>query len=549
MIQKTPQDLLKMFVQLQGNDEQEQKKPLRYVIYARKSTDGDEKQARSLPDQVAECKDLAKEQGLKVISEPIMEAKSAKEPNKRLKFRQMITDIEKGRYDGIIAWHPDRLARNMREAGEIIDLIDNGKIKDLKFRSFHFDNSSSGKMLLGIAFVMSKQYSDQLSENIKRGNKRGTEEVGKCFKPKLGYFRDSQQYLRPDGENYDLVKAGWKMRLEGKTQQEIADYLNENGLTQTVGFGTEKRISVNVDFRKVSEVLMDSVYAGVLKHGKSFVDLTQKYDFKPMVAVNEFLEINKNDKNIGRLKSGLKKAIRSDLLRGMVYCSHCKQLLSTGITRKNDGKSYFFYRCRTEDCEFHNKSVRARVVVDFVAEFLENHKFITKTAYKRYVSDMEKAIAKNQADLTEKKRILRQKKSGLATKINNTKTLLHNEMAEVKPDVDLQSMYKDDLKLYQKLLTEAEEQLSKIEEMLRNSKSAVLDYDKFVELFENLASIVKKPQSMKDLDFIIKKIFSNFTVSKSEVVDFELNSPFKELVDKRLFVIGGAGGSRTRVQK
>ena len=183
----TTQDFLKLLQGLQGQDSTQDTTQLRYVIYARKSTtESEERQVRSLGDQVVECTELAQKMGLKVIK-VIKEAESAKEPDIRPKFREMVEEIKKGKYEGIIAWHPDRLARNMKDAGEIIDLLDKQIIKDLHFVSFTFQNNTAGKMLLGIAFVLSKQYSDQLSDNVKRGIRRSIEEGKYLSRTKYGY--------------------------------------------------------------------------------------------------------------------------------------------------------------------------------------------------------------------------------------------------------------------------------------------------------------------------------------------------------------------------
>ncbi|MBR2998707.1 recombinase family protein, partial [Candidatus Saccharibacteria bacterium] len=141
-------------------------KPLRYVIYVRKSSEDAEAQAKSLPDQIAACKEYARAKGLLVVGEPIQESKSAKKSGNRPLFLQMLKDIEKGKYDGILAWHPDRLSRNSLEAGKIVDMVDNDTIKDLKFPTLEFTNDSSGKLLLNIMFAMSKQYSEHLSESV-----------------------------------------------------------------------------------------------------------------------------------------------------------------------------------------------------------------------------------------------------------------------------------------------------------------------------------------------------------------------------------------------
>ena len=125
---------------------------LRFVIYARKSTDEEGKQVHSVEDQVVVCEDFAKKNDIRVVH-VLKEKMSAKEPDVRPVFREMLSGLKSGKYDAILAWHPDRLARNMKEAGEIIDLLDKGTIVDLKFPSFSFTNDTSGKMLLGITFV------------------------------------------------------------------------------------------------------------------------------------------------------------------------------------------------------------------------------------------------------------------------------------------------------------------------------------------------------------------------------------------------------------
>ena len=80
----------------------------KYVIYARKSTDDKDKQVRSLGDQIKECEEYAKGKNLK-CKDIIQEAVSAKEPDIRPKFREMIDALKAGKYDGILSWHPDRL--------------------------------------------------------------------------------------------------------------------------------------------------------------------------------------------------------------------------------------------------------------------------------------------------------------------------------------------------------------------------------------------------------------------------------------------------------
>ena len=81
----------------------------------------------------------------------------------------MFMGFKSGKYHGLLAWSPDRLSRNMKEAGEIIEMIDLEQIQDLHFKTYQFENNPNGKMLLGILFAISKQYSDKLSVDVSRG--------------------------------------------------------------------------------------------------------------------------------------------------------------------------------------------------------------------------------------------------------------------------------------------------------------------------------------------------------------------------------------------
>ena len=143
---------------------------IKYIAYCRKSTDEKDKQVLSIEAQIAELKEFAKRDNL-FITEFITEAKTAKVPG-REQFAEVLKKIEKGMANAILSWHPDRLARNSIDGGKIIYLLDTGKLLDLKFPSFWFESTPQGKFMLSIEFGQSKYYVDNLSENVKRGNRQ-----------------------------------------------------------------------------------------------------------------------------------------------------------------------------------------------------------------------------------------------------------------------------------------------------------------------------------------------------------------------------------------
>lgn len=97
---------------------------MKYFIYARKSTDSEERQVLSIESQLQELRDFARRENLEIIDE-FNESKTAKEPGREV-FNLMLSRIEKENIEGVLAWHPDRLARNSIDGGRIIYLIDTG---------------------------------------------------------------------------------------------------------------------------------------------------------------------------------------------------------------------------------------------------------------------------------------------------------------------------------------------------------------------------------------------------------------------------------------
>ncbi len=547
----TTQDLTSYLkVLTKANEDKIDLKNVKYKIYARKSSESEEKQVRSLGDQITECKEMAKSRNLNLYSEqPIRESESAKEPDIRPEFRNMIEEIKTGKYGGIIAWHPDRLARNMKDAGEIIDLIDKKIIKDLQFVTFTFQNNTAGKMLLGIAFVLSKQYSDQLSDNILRGIRRAIEEGKYLNKPKHGYYKDINQYLRPDGDNFKLIKEAWKMRLEGKRLEDIATYLNENRYSRPADNVGKQHKPYVIDKKRISLIMRDSIYCGVLLYGekeKKVVDLTQVYEFIPMVSVDEFLAVNKIvsiDKFFKqRLKVSKEGDIVADLLRGKVLCGFCNYPMVSAITHKiNDRKgltNYYNYRCDNDFCKSKVKAVRANVVVNYCLEFLKKHKFTSRKAYSHYVAEMKRIIADKEDLLEAEHRSLIKFKSDTLKKIDKIKDLILEET-----DIQVKNTFKQELKDKQETLKEVEGKLIKLNEEREKHRGAILSYQEFLELFDELPEIIAQTKSLKEKDYLLGKIILNCVVKNKKVTNVRLNPPFDGFIKVPIFSTGGDGGN------
>jgi len=141
---------------------------LKYCLYARKSTEAEDKQALSIESQVKEMLALAEKEKLKVV-EIKREAHSSKEVGQREIFNQMLTEIRQGKYNAILTWAPDRLSRNAGDLGSIVDLMDQKLLLEIRTFGQRFTNNPNEKFLLMILGSQAKLENDNKAVNVKRG--------------------------------------------------------------------------------------------------------------------------------------------------------------------------------------------------------------------------------------------------------------------------------------------------------------------------------------------------------------------------------------------
>ena len=174
---------------------------VRYCLYARKSSeDSSEKEALSIDSQVKEMLSVAERDGLEVV-DVRREAHSAKDSGQRPVFREILADIRRGRFNGILSWAPDRLSRNAGDLGSVVDLMDEKLLVEIRTYGQQFRNSPNEKFLLMILCSQAKLENDNKSINVKRGLRTRCE-MGLWPAPApMGYLNEK----RVDRKGYVLV--------------------------------------------------------------------------------------------------------------------------------------------------------------------------------------------------------------------------------------------------------------------------------------------------------------------------------------------------------
>lgn len=146
------------------------KEKINYFIYARKSTEGEDRQILSIDGQLRDNEAIVKREGLAVV-DTITEKRSAAIPYNRPGFTEMIERIKKGEANGIVVWHIDRLVRNHLETGEFQWLLQTGVIKSVWTPSREY-RSEDNALLFSIEASVATQFSRDLSVKVKRGMKQ-----------------------------------------------------------------------------------------------------------------------------------------------------------------------------------------------------------------------------------------------------------------------------------------------------------------------------------------------------------------------------------------
>lgn len=322
---------------------------VRYVLYARKSSEQDERQALSIDSQVKAMLELAKREGLEIV-DVRRESHSAKESSGRPVYNKLLDEIRGGQFDGILTWAADRLSRNAGDLGALVDLMDQGLLKEIRTHGQRFTNNPNEKFLLMILCSQAKLENDNRGLNVKRGMKSRCETGHRPCKPALGYLvekrpEDRKSRIIPDPFRGPLIRQMYeKVAYQHASGRHIHKWMQEVGFRTTNG----KNVTLSMIYR----MLRNPVYIGKFEYpvgsGNWYVG-----NYEPIVGKQLFEEAGKV------LDLAPKKAwgTKEFAFTKMMVCGGC----GSGITAEEkhkklkDGsiRTYIYYTCcdsKTHTC-------------------------------------------------------------------------------------------------------------------------------------------------------------------------------------------------------
>lgn len=316
--------------------------PVNYCLYARKSSESDERQAMSIDSQIKEMKELAKRDNL-AIADIYKESHSAKASGARPIFNQLLFDIGEGRFNGILTWAPDRLSRNAGDLGMLVDLMDRGSLKQIKTYSQSFSNNPNEKFLLMILCSQAKLENDNRSINVKRGIRAKCEQGWRPGVAPLGYFNRAFGGVKDiivDPDRAPIVQEAFRRVAEnGDSGRTIKRWFDE------VGF--RSRQNRNVALSQVYLMLKNPFYTGRFRYPAKTGKWYQG-KHPPLISQELFDQVQKQLTTTMKSEWG-KKTLT---FKGLFVCAGCGgNIIGEERYRKRKNKSprrHVYYHCARE---------------------------------------------------------------------------------------------------------------------------------------------------------------------------------------------------------
>lgn len=327
------------------------------VIYARYSSHNQREE--SIEQQVSECMEFAQANNLKVVDVYSDSAISGK-TDKRAAFQRMLRDAEKGKFQVVVAYKSNRIARNMFNAMQYEVRLDELGIKTLYCKE-EFGDTAAGRFALRTMMNVNQFYSENLSEDIMRAMNDNAENLKINGRIPFGYRKGQDSRHEIDPDQAEIVREIFRRVLTGEPQAYIAADLNARGIKTRDGNAWNKN-----SFRVM---LKNDIYIGTYR----FVDFEKKDAIPPIITKEDFALMQnflQNKKN----PQGRHRENGDYLLTGKMFCGHCGAYMVGESGTGKSGVLHHYYACQTRrksrTCK--KETVRRDWIEEKVVELTKN---------------------------------------------------------------------------------------------------------------------------------------------------------------------------------
>ena len=314
---------------------------IKYFLYARKSQESEDRQVQSLDDQINVLVDFAKRNNLEIV-EVLTESKSAKTPNQRPVFSEMLRRIERNEAHGILCWQINRLSRNPIESGTLSWMLQQGILLCIQTadRKYLPDDNV---LLFSVESGMANQYIIDLRKNCKRGMEGKASRGWFPGRPPIGYMNEptGDRRIIIDQKRYTVVRKMWELMLSGAYNPEQVGKI----ASQEMGLRTRKfkrRGGVHIAKSSLFSLFNNIFYTGAFEwNGKLYPG-----NHKPMITMAEYKAVQA----ILRRKERTCTQTHDFAFTGLIRCTTCgSQYTATKrkkyVQSQTEYREYIYYHC------------------------------------------------------------------------------------------------------------------------------------------------------------------------------------------------------------
>lgn len=333
---------------------------IRFVLYARKSSESEDRQVQSIDDQLGIMRSVAERHGLTVIEE-ITEEKSAKVPYNRPGFDRLMQMLYNDEADGVLVYHINRLSRNRLESGMLEQYLQDSIIEEIRTseRSYYPDDNA---FLLAIEGAQANQSNRDSAKVIKRGMESKAKKGWLPHAANIGYINDRNTgTIVPDPDRFMTLRKAWDLAIEGYSVGYIVAKLTEWGfITRPRNRSGGRPINKST----LHAVLTNPFYSGQFLYKGELLP----GNHHPMVTIDEFETVQNN------LRRGVTYREHTFTYSGLLRCGECGCAITAEAKQRSlatgEARTYTYYHCTKKRAPCSQVSVSEAAIDERIGEFI-----------------------------------------------------------------------------------------------------------------------------------------------------------------------------------
>jgi len=296
------------------------------AIYVRVSTD-DQVEGYSISGQLEELRAYAAEHQLSIYREYVDDGYSGKSIDGRPAMLELLADAKQGRYQTVITWKLNRLARNLADQLKMMELFKQHNIGYISLTEQFHSSTAQGNFALQMLGAIAQMEREQIAQNTRLGmQKRSAAGNWNSGNNVLGYKwvtrGEVEPHVRVIPHEARLVQLIFEQYQMGKGLKAIVAHLNEAGYTtkrnKPFSIAAVRGILTNVNYIGLIQYTTHEKFTGTSSdHSKRVVQGTHE----PIISMELWNEVQSLLNQ--RSRPPTKQINRHYPLAGLLKCPVC----------------------------------------------------------------------------------------------------------------------------------------------------------------------------------------------------------------------------------